>query len=81
MRFHLRTLLIVLALGPPVISYVGGYFWLSEYYAVGSPPSHSLRVYKNPRHARLFRPAASIEGMVRRTRVYAVDYNAGLSFY
>ena len=81
MRYRLRTLLILLAVGPPVLSYTGGYFWLGEYHSVGNPPSHSLRLFKDHRHAQLFRPMAWLEGKVRRTKVFAVDYNSGVSLY
>ncbi len=75
-----KGMAITIALALP-LAYAGGYFWLGERHDVGNPPSHTLRVYRHSWQVRLYQPAATIEATARRTKVYAVDYDTGVSWY
>ena len=66
MRYHLRTLLIVLAFGMSVLTvalYVAGYFALSESMPGLTPGSH-YRVFPSKWLTTIYKPAAHLESAV-----------------
>ena len=81
-RYSLRTLLILLAIGPPLIAYVGPYYVLSRRgYAfadsVGAkafwfvPPNTQRDVKKNNDYIRLYWPLVCLEQFVGSRRFLA----------
>lgn len=72
-RYKLRTLMIVLALGPMGLAYVGGYFWLGNKGMVGDGVT-VLRIYDSKYLAGLFVPAAMVESVVTGCDVIATRY-------
>ena len=84
MRYRLRTLLIVLALGPPLLAYIGSYAVLSRrgYVhadAVGSPgfwfvpPNTQRDVRTNARLRQLYWPLIRLEIALGQDRYPAHD--------
>jgi len=71
MRYRLRTLLIVLALGPPLVAYVGSYMLSRRGYAFADsvhspgfwfvPPNTKRDVKRNNELIRLYYPLVRLE--------------------
>jgi hypothetical protein len=73
MRFHLRTLMVIVALWLSVLTaafYVVGYFALSESMPGLSPGSH-YRVFPSPWLTTIYKPAAHVESAVTGEQVDA----------
>src|SRR3954447_12461043 len=64
MRYRLRTLMIVLALGPPALAYVPGYFWMGRAYPSYRTDPSSKTIYTGSKTAKA--EGASIFRVVRR---------------